>query len=68
LEHAQAIIASAIILHNFLIKIKDPATFTDLVKEDEFQEISKKLDMGQTAPNQGQEKFRLRNHIIKNFF
>lgn len=68
LDNVQAIIASAIVIHNILIDLKEPLPNMDKDTADpEFQEKLRRSDMGEECPS-SQDKFRFRNHIINKFF
>lgn len=69
LDVAQAIIASAIVIHNILVDLKEPLAIPDGDMDDpDFKEKLQRMDMGEEHAKDGQEKFRLRNHIANRFF
>ena len=69
LKNVQALVATAIILHNLLIDLKEPAAMFEVGLHDaDFQRELARLDMNADLPPNTREKFRLRNFLIEKFF
>jgi hypothetical protein len=70
LENVQALVASAIVIHNLLIKFREqfqpqlpPGT-----TEEWYQEQAQLLDMEEREPERNISAFRVTNHVINTFF
>ena len=64
IENVQAIIASCVVLHNFLIKDGHPITN---LTEEELQNHLEHTDMRHICPSRTGQ-YRVRDHVIENFF
>jgi hypothetical protein len=68
-ENVQALIAAAIVLHNLLIKFREPEALLSLgITEEWYREQAQRLDMEIRQPENSRSAFRVRNHIIDTFF
>ena len=68
MDNTQAVISSAVFIHNFLIDLKEPF-IDELLKDEKYQALATRLEMNDIlTTTQTSSKFRLRNHLIENFF
>ena len=68
LSHVQNLIASAVVLHNYLLEIKDPISIVESkISEEEYETLSQNSNMNNAASNLRQ-KFDFRNYIVQKYF
>jgi hypothetical protein len=70
LENAQALIASAFVIHNLLIQFREQGEpqLPPGTTEEWYQEQAQLLDMQEREQERTSSAFRVRNHVIDTFF